>query len=306
MRTTEKCLLAHFYISVLFVVGFCQGKDFFSDNALQLPESYKIAWMEAIDDHKFISDITIPGTHDTMARHGGPEAECQAWDLEDQLNAGIRYLDLHLFALKGHLYVMHGIVYEHKSFNEVLKTIKDFLLEFKSETVLISVKSALFGKATVLELVGKIINDDKDVWVKPDMPTMGKARGKVIFVQAPSFKLGVPLLETDNQGDYKVHHIAAKEKKIATHLSEASGQCGKDAVVLSSSSGTGFGTLIGMFLTPKKVAKEINPWLDKHLRQLSDNHKCFGVIAMDFPGFDLIQTIIKLNLHFPIPSKLKF
>ncbi|KAK6326281.1 hypothetical protein J4Q44_G00019260 [Coregonus suidteri] len=68
MRTTEKGLFCHLYMLLLFV-GFCQGKDlFFNDyKGLLLPESYKIGWMEDIDDNKLISDITIPGTHDTMA-----------------------------------------------------------------------------------------------------------------------------------------------------------------------------------------------------------------------------------------------
>ncbi|XP_029535561.1 1-phosphatidylinositol phosphodiesterase-like [Oncorhynchus nerka] len=297
MRTAENALFCHLYMLLLFV-GFCQGKDlFFNDKGLLLPESYKIGWMEAIDDDKLISDITIPGTHDTMALYGGPAAECQAWDLGDQLRAGIRYLDLRIFAFENKLYVMHWVVYQHKSFYEVLDTIRAFLSEFRSEAVLVRVKPDLFDKENVEELVGKMIIDDTDVWVKSDMPTMAEARGKMIFVQKSSFKLGIPLLETDSKGDYEVTHIADKENKIVKHLTQASGDCGGDYIVLSYSSGTGIGTLLGMFLTPKKVAEKINPWLDQYLRQFSRDHSsvCFGVIAMDFPGIDLIQTVIKIN-----------
>ncbi|KAK6326280.1 hypothetical protein J4Q44_G00019250 [Coregonus suidteri] len=192
---------------------------------------------------------------------------------------------------------MHWVVYQHKSFNEVLDTIRAFLSEFRSEAVLIRAKPDLFDKENVEELVGKMISDDKDVWVKSDMPTMAEARGKVIFIQKSSFKLGIPLLDTDSKGDYEVTHIADKENKIVKHLTQASGDCGVDDIVLSYSSGTGIGTLLGMFPTPKKVAEKINPWLDQYLRQFSSDHTraCFGVIAMDFPGIDLIQTVIKLN-----------
>ena len=48
-------------------------------------------WMSFIeDDNRKISDLSIPGTHDTMARHGGPLAECQDWELLTQYNNGVR------------------------------------------------------------------------------------------------------------------------------------------------------------------------------------------------------------------------
>ncbi|KAL0965835.1 hypothetical protein UPYG_G00286350 [Umbra pygmaea] len=295
MRSSKNNFFTHLYMSVLLVGSFCQ--EYFDDHALKLPESYKIGWMEAIDDDKLLSDITIPGTHDTMALYGGPAAECQAWDVDNQLRAGIRYVDLRIVALEKKLYVVHGIVNQHMLFVEVFNVIKRFLSEFSHETVLLRIKPELIRKNNVEKQVRKIISKDEAVWVKSDMPTMGKARGKVVFVQKSSFKLGVPLLETDSQGDYKVTHIPDKQKKVEKHLLDASVKCGGAALVLSYSSGTGIGTRMSMRLTPKKVAEKINPWLGYYLRQYSSEHTkaCFGVIAMDFPGFDLIQTAIKFN-----------
>lgn len=267
---------------------------------LSLPDSYNIGWMQTLDDHQFISDITIPGTHDTMALYGGPAAECQAWSLEDQLKAGIRYLDLRVFASEKKLYVMHGVIYEHSSFPKVLNTIKAFLSEFRSETVLVRVKPDLFDKSNVQVLIQNMIENDSDFWVQSLIPTMGDVRGKIVFVQKDSFKTGVPLLETDTQGDYKVTHIEDKENDIRENLRKANEYCGDDlqsSVVLTYSSGTGVGTLGGMFLTPKRIAKEINPWLYGYLDEVSSKNPkiCFGIVAMDFPGFDLIQMVINFN-----------
>lgn len=116
-------------------------------------------------------------------------------------------------------------------------------------------------------------------------------------MQKSSFKLGVPLLETDKKGDYEVTNIADKEKIIVKDLTQATEDIGGDNIVLSYSSGTGVGTLRGMFLFPKKVAEKVNPWLDQYLSHFYNNHprSCFGIIAMDFPGTDLIQTVIKFN-----------
>lgn len=295
----EHCLSLILFLSFHNSRG--QEQAFNDKKTLSLPHSYNIGWMQTLDDHQFISDITIPGTHDTMALYGGPAAECQAWSLEDQLKAGIRYLDLRVFAFEKKLYVMHGVIYEHSSFPKVLNTIKTFLSEFRSETVLVRVKPDLFDKDNVQELIENMMENDSDVWVQSLIPTIGEVRGKIVFVQKDSFKLGVPLLETDTKGDYKVTHVKDKENDIQDNLSKAVNYCGdnlQSSVILTYSSGTGIGTLGGMLLTPKKVAKEIDPWLYGYLNGvLSENSNiCFGVIAMDFPGFDLIQMVINFNI----------
>ncbi|KAG5271703.1 hypothetical protein AALO_G00183050 [Alosa alosa] len=278
----------------------CSEDQSFNDaSVLRLPQSYHIDWMRSIDDNKLISDITIPGTHDTMALHGGPAAECQAWSLADQLRAGIRYLDLRVFAFDHKLYIMHGVIYQHTTFTDVLSTLRDFLKEYRSEAVFVRVKpdGQLFDKDEVEGLVEKLIVGDEDFWVESAIPRMGEVRGKIVLLQKDSFKLGIPILGTDKKGDYEVTHIPEKERMIETHLKEAEGACGGgDYVVLSYSSGTGIGTLEGMFLTPKRVAEKIDPWFYGYLNKLDpEKGSCFGIIAMDFPGLNLIQTVINLN-----------
>lgn len=278
----------------------CSEVQSFNDvSELRLPQGYRIDWMRSIDDNKLISDITIPGTHDTMALHGGPAAECQAWSLADQLKAGIRYLDLRVFEFEHKLYIMHGIIYQHSSFTDVLSTIQGFLREYRSETVFLRVKpdGQLFNKDKVEGLVLKLISGDQDIWVESAIPRMGEVRGKIVLLQKDSFKLGIPLLGTDKKDDYKVTHIDDKESLIETHLKEAERDCGGgDYIVLSYSSGTGIGTLGGMFLTPKRIAEKIDPWFYDFLHKLYQTKgSCFGIIAMDFPGIDLIQAVINLN-----------
>lgn len=57
--------------------------------------------MSQLDDNKRLSEMTIPGTHDsgTYTLGDGPvdsAAKCQTQSIAEQLNNGIRYLDIRL------------------------------------------------------------------------------------------------------------------------------------------------------------------------------------------------------------------
>ncbi|XP_051262670.1 uncharacterized protein LOC127367136 [Dicentrarchus labrax] len=297
MGAAQKCLLFHYIL--LSVTFLCHGKDqFFNDNGnLILPGSYNIPWMAGIQDFRTLSLITIPGTHASMALYGGPETEHQALSLMDQLKVGIRFLDLKVFGLGNTLYVMDGVAYQHSTLKEVLDIVRAFLSEFKTEAVLIRVEPESFEKKTVNEMVQSLIGNDQHVWVASGMPNMGQVRGKIVFLQKSTFTLGIPLIETTEKGSTKVSDVKNKDNKIIKQLNQATEACGGDNAVLTYSSGTGFGTFWGMFLTPKRVAEKVNPWLNQYLRQFYPNQPrpCFGIIAMDFPGIDLIQTVTNLN-----------
>lgn len=128
---------------------------------------------------------------------------------------------------------------------------------------------------------------------------IGDLRGKIVYVQKNAFNLGLSLSETDGRNDYKVSNVEQKKSIILTHLKNSKNNCRRDSVVLNYSSGTGIGTFLGGLrgLTPKRVAKKINPWLLDYLKSESNKQSkpCFGIIAMDFPSFDLIQAVINLN-----------
>ncbi|XP_010795830.1 uncharacterized protein, partial [Notothenia coriiceps] len=283
-----------FQFILVSVTVFCHGNDqFLNDDAnLILPGSYNIPWMAGIEDFRTLSLLTFPGTHDSMALYGGPEAEHQAWALKDQLRAGIRFLDLKVFGLGNTLYIMRGVMYQHSTLKDVIDIVQAFLSEFKTEAVLIRVQPESFEKQTVNEMVQSLIGNNQNVWVNTAMPNMGQVRGKIVFLQKSTFTLGIPLIDTDGKHYNEVSDVKNKDKMISKQLSQANEACGGDNAILTDSTGTGFGTFRGMFLTPKRVAEKVNPWLNQYLRQFYPNQPrpCFGIIAMDFPGIDLIQT----------------
>lgn len=275
-----------------------QQQVFNDQETLHLPANYTVGWMETLDDEKLISDITLPGTHESWALYGGFIAKCQAWSLENQLKAGIRFFDFRVFPLGKKLLIMHGPVYQSANLKDALETIKTFLSKYKSETVLVRVKPVLFFKSKVPLLVGQMAKNDPDSWTDETIPNIGQVRGKIVFVQKNAFRLGIRLYETDKHNDYIVTNVEKKKEKIIKHLTETTyEQYRADCVVLNYSSGTGLPRL-RLDINPKSLAKQINPWLYKHLDNESKktNPKpCFGVIAMDFPGLDLIKKVIEFN-----------
>ncbi len=150
---------------------------FNEEKTLHLPANYEIGWMKILDDNKLISDITIPGTHDSLALHGGSAAECQAWSLIDQLHAGIRYFDLRVSG--DELKVVHGPISQHTTFFEAFNTIKEFLTKFQTETVLVRVKnSSKFPDHVISQL-----EYDSNSWVMNAIPRIKDIRGKVVFIK---------------------------------------------------------------------------------------------------------------------------
>ena len=56
-------------------------------------------WMSSVSDETFISELSIPGTHDSASDErgcNGDACQCQDATLEEQLNLGVRAFDIRL------------------------------------------------------------------------------------------------------------------------------------------------------------------------------------------------------------------
>ena len=53
-------------------------------------------WMSKLSDDTALRDVSMPGSHDTMALYsiGNLAGQCQSLSLKDQLNLGVRFLDI--------------------------------------------------------------------------------------------------------------------------------------------------------------------------------------------------------------------
>lgn len=262
------------------------------------PEFLNPSWMSHLPDDQPLSEVTMPGTHNTMALYGGIYAECQTWSLASQLRAGVRFLDVRVRHVNGNLTIHHGVSYQRAHFGHVLEGVVDFLTEFPTETVLMRLREEfsetydIYG--AVVDYIHRFAHWDM-LWHSRLVPTVGEARGKLIIMQNfPGPDLGMRYESMDIADDWKVPtvlHVKEKWQSVYDHLEEAPG--GNLAqIFLTFSSGA------GLFAFPRAVAQRINPQLYKYLESKSqDLNQRLGIICMDFPAAPMIQMIIDFQLR---------
>ncbi|WP_370076901.1 ricin-type beta-trefoil lectin domain protein [Streptacidiphilus sp. MAP12-16] len=104
-------------------------------------------WMAQVPDQTGLGALSVPGTHDTLAIHGGlaPAAyEAQedhgdgAASLDAQLNAGIRAIDIRVRVVNGGtaFAIHHTDVYQNANFDDVLTHARSFLSAHPGESIL--------------------------------------------------------------------------------------------------------------------------------------------------------------------------
>jgi len=99
------------------------------------------SWMAGIEDSTPINELSIPGSHDTGATHSIADVAgiFQTLGIYDQLNIGIRFLDIRLQLVNDKLRVVHSFVDQALNFDTVLGDITDFILNNPSEFLIISI-----------------------------------------------------------------------------------------------------------------------------------------------------------------------
>uniref|UniRef100_A0A3B5KNQ6 Phosphatidylinositol-specific phospholipase C X domain-containing protein n=1 Tax=Takifugu rubripes TaxID=31033 RepID=A0A3B5KNQ6_TAKRU len=260
-----------------------------NDNPALAPRFYNLNWMRSIPEDVPVSAVTMPGTHQSLTEYGGPLTQRQVWNLSVQLKAGIRYLDIHVgiwIPNQQHVYVWDGwwMISQQIRMDEVLVIIFNFLELHPSETVLLNVEIHGLYKSRALQMIMKIISQNRDrIWTDLAVPTMGQARGKLIFVKSSTFDVGVEKSASAFFLDNKLDYCECKIEQVKPQL------CGRSIVVTENPS--------AFFTTPKMLAQTVNSEINKCVMQnkRSLNQGCLGVISMNFPSPDVLINIIQLR-----------
>jgi hypothetical protein len=200
--------------SLLFVILF----TCFLISLVITDNSHDVDWMSFIHDEVLLHDITIPGTHDTGTKQIAWQTYTRTQDLRvrDQLKHGIRYLDVRLEIDDNDddIFLTHAGVdcrdpdptgpedkrlYLTKVIDKCINFLKDhnresIIMHLEFEVLEINKEDAYSKIAgyTFLDPDRKKYiynnNEDDDETKEQKIPTLGKARGKIVLLTREQYK----------------------------------------------------------------------------------------------------------------------
>lgn len=151
---------------------------------LVLPTRDTASWMSALPDTQPLSALCIPGTHESCALYGWPISACQesSSSVAEQLQKGVRFLDIRLALKSNVLYAYHGVQDEKMAFSTVLEQTYAFLAAQPRETVIMSVKQENAVPGFEQAVMSGCVAPAADKWYTGTrVPTLGEARGKIVL-----------------------------------------------------------------------------------------------------------------------------
>lgn len=179
-------------------------------------------WMRGIPEQTSLSRITIPGTHDTMTWKASAMSKCQNMTLDDQLAAGIRFIDIRCRQYYDEFKLHHGSEFLHMDFNDVLNVCVPFLKRNPSECILMSVKEEYDpdgNNMTFQDVFTNYIEPYSTYWhlgnTMPNLATQ-ETRGKIVLLRRFSITLTSDYakwgIDMSNWPDNSTFSLPASEK----------------------------------------------------------------------------------------------
>ena len=286
-------------------------------------------WMSELDGDLPLNQIVLPGSHDSATQYVQLAffSKCQALSIEEQLEAGCRYLDIRL-GVDGHndtFKLMHGFTNCRTSpFNPVDKLYLDdllddcyaFLKKHPTETVVFAVKQE-HGKDSVAvfeSMLNSYIREDADRWLLTDtIPTLDEARGKLVLMRryedegGLEARSGIPLIWADQKGakDTRPNVVAEKNDFYTLYVqdrfeydTEAKWEAFTKGMAMAEKRAKDGDVILSFLSTkgsltyghPRQFANELNPRLEE-LDSLS------GWVVVDFLSPKLAEAIYQHNFQ---------
>ncbi|MEJ5050732.1 phosphatidylinositol-specific phospholipase C [Chryseobacterium culicis] len=273
------------------------------------------SWMSGLQDNISISKISIPGTHDSGARVDAPvvsgTAKTQDLSIAEQLNAGVRFLDIRCRHIDNAFAIHHGAIYQNLNFDDVLNACYAFLNSHPSETIIMSVKEEYDASNTTRsfeQTFDAYVQKNPSKWdLGANIPTLGAVRGKIKLLRRFSagttkginaspwadnttFDINNSGVQLKVQDYYKVTNNDDKWNGISSLLNEAKNDTNGKLFVNFTS-----GYKPGIFGIPSipTVSNNINPRLKTFFQ--TNTKGSFGVMPIDFVNAELSELIVKTN-----------
>lgn len=262
-------------------------------------------WMSYIHDDTKISDISIPGTHDSGATHSifDVSGKCQDLSIKQQLRVGVRFFDLRLQLVNDEFKIVHSFVKQNLSFKKVMKDLSNFINENNSEFIIISLKKEASDKNSTLDFKDKLtsdLNEYKDVIsFDKELPEyINDARGKIYIFDRYGLDYGIPLSNWSDDTSFEVNNYYVQDNYCISDLKEKQEDIIKaidyknsnDNIVINFTS-----CYLDYGFPPTYAgssANKINPWFYEYI---NESNMKLGIVVMDFMTIDLAKAIYMRN-----------
>jgi 1-phosphatidylinositol phosphodiesterase len=289
-------------------------------------------WMSYVSDTASLADLTIPGTHDSGAMHEpiAGMAKCQNLTIREQLDIGVRYLDIRLRHYGDSLVVHHGSIYQHLNFNDVLIQVTDFLAENPSEVVMMEVSQEYTSKNNTRSFEETFVTYAEDTdytsywWRHSYVPLVGDVRGKIVLLRRFSGSFwtagGIDITDwSDNaaftlydtqsvaidvQDYYKVNMYTNDNKWIEIRNRLDTAQWDTSGTLFLNFT-SGVRSILGIPNIPT-VSNDINDRITDYFKNVTESMVHHGVIISDFVNKELIKAELYPYLSYATAAKRLF
>ncbi|MFF7992159.1 phosphatidylinositol-specific phospholipase C [Kitasatospora xanthocidica] len=270
-------------------------------------------WMRYVKDGVPLLNLTIPGTHDSCCEnpnYGTEWSHTQNWGITQQLQEGVRFLDIRCNGLQGapnELGIYHADNYQYIRLQDVLNQCRSFLQGHSGETIVMRLRNERAG--------GQALGDDefmrrvnyyfnelgfRGLFHFYGWPTITAARGKIVLLADFTNPWGLIDWSSgentymDTQDVWEIggsDPLAKKGQYIVNQFDRAFLNPNSPKMFVN------FLSYAGGFW-PKRSSQDlmdhtIYPYLNARTQQRAR----FGIVPMDFPDFhvNVLQMLIDKN-----------
>ncbi|CNL02656.1 phosphatidylinositol diacylglycerol-lyase [Yersinia mollaretii] len=276
-------------------------------------------WMGKLDGSILLSNISIPGTHNSAAifpfMTPTGQIQTQRWDIDIQLNNGIRFLDIRCRLIEDVLALYHGNVYLNQNLSDVLASCLVFLKNNPTEFIMLSIKQEGSNEKFHDVLLKSYLDVYFDCFfIGNEIPSIEKIRGKIILFNRYQYgRAGIDIMPwednktfvidngyckvhvQDEHSNYTVLSITNKRKPISDLIALAKNKSDDEIYINYTNIG---GYLVTPFIGANGFTEYdgINKWFSNEYKHRTKNY--LGIIVsdcVDVQEGEIIDTVINAN-----------
>ena len=313
MKKFRKLLIAIIIVLSIsvFVLAACDNVP--ESTVSDEPVAELSSWMSMIEDDTLLTELVIPGSHDSGAKGMNLFAETQDKTYLEQLERGFRYFDTRVMYTGGEFYMYHSVKGEMK-YSQVLEDVKAFLDENPTETVILDFQWTEGGNDKGIfdmleeKLGDKLINVEGESALEfVKALTLGEARGKcLIFVGQNESNLDRPYQIARDKDSEEREGSALRSYYNASYNRSSSQKYIEKYIpeyieMFKNSKGGMFvlqGQLTYMLTSIRDGEAKHDPNMNAYVKGLydSDDLQYINIIMRDFVNCEKASYILNLNV----------